>query len=207
MATISQIEIQKRNKNRVNLYVDGEFYSGLQLVAVARLGLREGMEVDESQLKEAVSQSEISYAFEKCVDYLSKSMKTTKQIRDYLRKKGFSKEVEEIVVQKLKNYRYVDDDLYTQLYTEQNSKFKGSRRIKSELLQKGIHKELIDSVEVEADTQRQTADALAQKYMKGKDRDVKTLQKLQRFLVYRGFDYDTVGQMISRYRKNVDDWD
>ncbi|MBO5772214.1 MAG: RecX family transcriptional regulator [Clostridia bacterium] len=207
MATISQIEIQKRNKNRVNLYVDGEFYSGLQLVAVARLGLREGMEVDESQLKEAVSQSEISYAFEKCVDYLSKSMKTTKQIRDYLRKKGFSKEVEEIVVQKLKNYRYVDDDLYTQLYTEQNSKFKGSRRIKSELLQKGIHKELIDSVEVEADTQRQTADALAQKYMKGKDRDVKTLQKLQRFLVYRGFDYDTVGQIISRYRKNEDDWD
>ena len=207
MATISQIEIQKRNKNRVNLYVDGEFYSGLQLVAVARLGLREGMEVDESQLKEAVSQSEISYAFEKCVDYLSKSMKTTKQIRDYLRKKGFSKEVEEIVVQKLKNYRYVDDDLYTQLYTEQNSKFKGSRRIKSELLQKGIHKELIDSVEVEADTQRQTADALAQKYMKGKDRDVKTLQKLQRFLVYRGFDYDTVGQIISRYRKDEDDWD
>ena len=207
MATISQIEIQKRNKNRVNLYVDGEFYSGLQLVAVARLGLREGIEVDESQLKEAVSQSEISYAFEKCVDYLSKSMKTTKQIRDYLRKKGFSKEVEEIVVQKLKNYRYVDDDLYTQLYTEQNSKFKGSRRIKSELLQKGIHKELIDSVEVEADTQRQTADALAQKYMKGKDRDVKTLQKLQRFLVYRGFDYDTVGQIISRYRKNEDDWD
>ena len=207
MATISQIEIQKRNKNRVNLYVDGEFYSGLQLVAVARLGLREGIEVDESQLKEAVSQSEISYAFEKCVDYLSKSMKTTKQIRDYLRKKGFSKEVEEIVVQKLKNYRYVDDDLYTQLYTEQNSKFKGSRRIKSELLQKGIHKELIDSVEVEADTQRQTADALAQKYMKGKDRDVKTLQKLQRFLVYRGFDYDTVGQIISRYRKDEDDWD
>ena len=68
MAIISQIEIQKRNKQRVNLYVDGEFYSGLQLVSVARLGLREGAEVDEATLKEAVHQSEISYAFEKCVD-------------------------------------------------------------------------------------------------------------------------------------------
>ena len=128
MAIISQIEIQKRNKQRVNLYVDGEFYSGLQLVAVARLGLREGAEVDEATLKEAVYQSEISYAFEKCVDYLSKSMKTTKQIRDYLRKKGVVSEVEEIVVQKLKDYHYVDDQLYIQLYTEQNSLSKGKYR-------------------------------------------------------------------------------
>ncbi|MBQ2723996.1 MAG: RecX family transcriptional regulator [Clostridia bacterium] len=207
MAIISQIEIQKRNKQRVNLYVDGEFYSGLQLVAVARLGLREGAEVDEATLKEAVHQSEISYAFEKCVDYLSKSMKTTKQIRDYLRKKGVVSEVEEIVVQKLKDYHYVDDQLYIQLYTEQNSLSKGQRRIKNELMQKGIYKEMAEQVEVDDQKQRQTAVELSQKYMKNKTNDFKTLQKLQRFLVYRGFDYDVVSQIIGQYRSGEDDWD
>lgn len=207
MAIISQIEIQKRNKQRVNLYVDGEFYSGLQLVAVARLGLREGAEVDEATLKEAVHQSEISYAFEKCVDYLSKSMKTTKQIRDYLRKKGVVSEVEEIVVQKLKDYHYVDDQLYVQLYTEQNSLSKGQRRIKNELMQKGIYKEMAEQVEVDDQKQRQTAVELSQKYMKNKTNDFKTLQKLQRFLVYRGFDYDVVSQIIGQYRSGEDDWD
>ena len=207
MAIISQIEIQKRNKQRVNLYVDGEFYSGLQLVAVARLGLREGAEVDEATLKEAVHQSEISYAFEKCVDYLSKSMKTTKQIRDYLRKKGVVSEVEEIVVQKLKDYHYVDDQLYIQPYTEQNSLSKGQRRIKNELMQKGIYKEMAEQVEVDDQKQRQTAVELSQKYMKNKTNDFKTLQKLQRFLVYRGFDYDVVSQIIGQYRSGEDDWD
>ena len=207
MAIISQIEIQKRNKQRVNLYVDGEFYSGLQLVAVVRLGLREGAEVDEATLKEAVHQSEISYAFEKCVDYLSKSMKTTKQIRDYLRKKGVVSEVEEIVVQKLKDYHYVDDQLYFQLYTEQNSLSKGQRRIKNELMQKGIYKEMAEQVEVDDQKQRQTAVELSQKYMKNKTNDFKTLQKLQRFLVYRGFDYDVVSQIIGQYRSGEDDWD
>lgn len=207
MAIISQIEIQKRNKQRVNLYVDGEFYSGLQLVAVARLGLREGAEVDEATLKEVVHQSEISYAFEKCVDYLSKSMKTTKQIRDYLRKKGVVSEVEEIVVQKLKDYHYVDDQLYVQLYTEQNSLSKGQRRIKNELMQKGIYKEMAEQVEVDDQKQRQTAVELSQKYMKNKTNDFKTLQKLQRFLVYRGFDYDVVSQIIGQYRSGEDDWD
>lgn len=207
MAIISQIEIQKRNKQRVNLYVDGEYYSGLQLVAVARLGLREGAEVDEATLKEAVHQSEISYAFEKCVDYLSKSMKTTKQIRDYLRKKGVVSEVEEIVVQKLKDYHYVDDQLYIQLYTEQNSLSKGQRRIKNELMQKGIYKEMAEQVEVDDQKQRQTAVELSQKYMKNKTNDFKTLQKLQRFLVYRGFDYDVVSQIIGQYRSGEDDWD
>ena len=62
-------------------------------------------------------------------------------------------------------------------------------------------------MEVDDQKQRQTAVELSQKYMKNKTNDFKTLQKLQRFLVYRGFDYDVVSQIIGQYRSGEDDWD
>ena len=210
MPKITDLTIQKNNKARANLYLDGEFAFGVEMLTVMKLGLKIGQEVSEERLKEAVFDSEKSVAFEKAVDYLARGMKTEKQMRDYLQKKGYSLEIVNVVVGKLKDYRYVDDKHFAQVYVEQNVKSKGQRRLKQELQQKGISSAWAEeAAQTDSETEWENALALAQKYMRGKTCDLKNLQRLQRYLLSRGYGFDTVNGIVRTFKSldggDVDD--
>ncbi|MCM1043627.1 MAG: RecX family transcriptional regulator [Corallococcus sp.] len=205
MPTITALEIQKKNKQRVNVYVDGEFLCGMEIVSALSAGLKVGKEVSPESLEAAIFDSEVSAAFGKAADYLSRAMKTSRQMRDYLTQKGFAPKVVEETLAKLKGYRYIDDDVYARLYIEQNSASKGARRLKNELLQKGLS--LVKAEEYSqtfADCDYGNAKRLAEKYMRGKQRDLKSLSGLQRYLLSRGYGYDVVNSLISEYRSDED---
>jgi regulatory protein len=209
MPKITDMQIQKRNKSRANIYLDGEFAFALEMLTVMKLGLKIGKDIDVDTIKTAIFDSESSVAFGKAVDYLARAMKTTKQMHDYLTKKGYAPDIVECVIDKLKGYKYLDDETYAKLYTQQSKTHKGQRRIKQELLNKGIsHTEVDTQVQIDQDDQLATATTLAQKYLKNKECDIKTMQKLQRFLLYRGFDFDIVNSVIRKFKDvSTDDFD
>ena len=95
MPKITDMQIQKNNKTRANVYIDGEFSMALEMLTVMKLGLKIGQEVSQERLAEAVFDSEKSVAFEKAMGYLGRGMKTVKQMRDYLTKKAYTHEVVE----------------------------------------------------------------------------------------------------------------
>lgn len=203
MPKITDMQIQKNNKSRANVYIDGEFAFGLEMLTVMKLGLKIGKEVTEEQLAQAVFDSEKSVAFERAVNYLSRCMKTCKQLREYLTGKGYTQEVVLNVVDRLKELKYLDDETYARLYVEQNSVNKGERRLKQELQQKGVPQRIIDKYcVVQAEVSEDNAERLAEKYMRNKPRDLKTLQKLQRYLLSRGYGFDTVNQVLRKYRQD-----
>ena len=51
MPTVTKLEIQKNNKTRVNVYVDDEFYCGMEAITALAVGLKEGRQVTNDQLK------------------------------------------------------------------------------------------------------------------------------------------------------------
>ena len=201
MPKITDMQIQKSNKTRANVYIDGEFYVALEMLTVMKLGLKIGQEVSRQQLSEAVFDSEKSVAFEKAMGYLGRGIKTVKQMREYLTKKGYDTKVVEYVISRLKEYRYIDDEAYAKLYVEHNSATKGERRLKQELVGKGIALSLAEE-HAQLDTEQSLSGAarLAEKYMRNKTCDLKTLQKLQRYLLSRGYDYDTVNTILRNYK-------
>lgn len=208
MPKITDMQIQKNNKTRANVYIDGEFAFALEMLTVMKLGLKIGQEVSTERLNEAVFDSEKSVAFDKAMNYLGRGMKTCKQMRDYLSKKGYSSEIVEYVVVKLKEYRYLDDNIYAQTYVEQNVRTKGTRRLKQELVQKGISVSQAEEYsQIDGELALDNATRLAEKYMKNKPRDIKTLQKLQRYLVSRGYGFDTVNTVVRSYNLDVVDDD
>lgn len=205
MPIITDMKIQKNNKSRANLYLDGEFAFGVEMLTVMKLGLKIGQDVSAEKLREAVLDSEKSVAFEKAIDYLSRGMKTEKQMRDYLVKKGYVDEIVHHVVSKLKDYRYLDDKQYAALYVEQNSKTKGERRLTQELQQRGISKTFAEEAsQTDSETEWQNALTLAKKYMRGKTLDLKNLQRLQRYLLSRGYGFDTVNGVVRTFKTEDD---
>ena len=107
MAEITSIVQQKKDKERVSVYVDGRFYCGMMLETVIRCRLKEGMQIDCEKLDEIQFENEKSQALDKAITHLSATMKTQKQMRDFLKKKGYADAVCEYVLEKLREYKGV----------------------------------------------------------------------------------------------------
>ena len=204
---VTALEPKKNNKKRYNLYLDGQFKCGLTVDSVAIFRIKVGQTLSEEELQNILDTTETQIAFDKCLNLLSKNMKTKQQIKDYLQQKGFGLRAVENVLQKLENYGYVDDVNYAKVFVAQNKKTKGVYRIKQELFLKGIPKQIIEEALLDLDTDETLESALvvAKKFIKDKPIDQKELQRLNRHLLSRGFDFETTSKVIFTIKNEMVD--
>ena len=198
---ITKLEVQKKNKNRVNLYLNEEFYCGLSLEAVVKYNLKVGQEIEEQKLEFLQTDSEREIAQNKAISYISKYQKTEKELKDYLIKKGFDEEIVFEVIKKLKEYSFVDDDIYAKNFIKSKSKKSGKRKLSFELKKRGIDENLINENIKEYADDSETILPLCEKYLKNKPRDYKTKQKAYRFLSSRGFVSEDIIRALNKYFK------
>ena len=191
MQKITAITAQTKNKDRVNLFVDGEFFAGVSLETALKLRIKVGDEADSEKLKEILSEAERSEAVVKACDYAVKRLKTKRQVKDYLIKKGYSEEAVWFAVDKLKEYGYIDDKNYSQRYIESTSKTQGRRLIEYKLMMKGVKKEDISAAYEETETDgNEDARRLAEKRLKNKEITKENVLKTFRYLIGRGYSYE-----------------
>lgn len=204
MAEITLIEPQKKDKERCNIYVDGKFYCGIKLEVAIKYGLKAGTEVDKSKLDEIQLETEKSQAVDKAMTHLSVSMKTRKQMSDFLIKKGYTQAVVDYVLEKLEYYKLIDDYAYCRAYVNSVSG-KGKRALEAELFKRGAERAAIDEVLSDFEEDGEEVKTLLQKYMRGKDKTKENLNKGFKYLLSKGYGYDTVKDAISDF--GVDDED
>ena len=182
---------QLKDKTRCNIEVDGRFYCGMKLETVVLNRLKAGMQVTAEQLSQMQLESEKTTALDKALYHITATMKTEREVRDYLKRKGYLDDVCDYVVEKMKEYGYLDDGAYAVSYVGQAGNRKGKRLLAAELKRKGIADEQIQSALDTLTGEEESAKAVLAKYLRGKTIDRKTLQKAFSNLIARGFDYDT----------------
>lgn len=202
MKQITAIKEQSKNKKRVSVYLDGEFYCGLDLVTALKYRLKVGEFIDENRLVEIQYNAEMQACFDKALTYISSSVKTEKQIKDKLLRLGYLDEIIEKTLEKLKDYGYVDDGDYARRYTATYKGVKGKKLIKLELRKKGVLEKDVDSALNQIESQQDACNRLADKYLKNKENDQKNLLKCYKYLLSKGFDYDEAKSSIDRYKKD-----
>ena len=203
MPKITDISYQKNNKNRCNLFVDDEFFAGISLETLLKNRLRVGQEIVTDDLKNILAENERQEALTKAISYVSKTLKTKKQVKTYLIGKGYSEEVAYQVIDKLKEYNYVDDQEYSKRYIESTAKTQGKRLIQYKLMMKGVKKEDIECSYDECDIDEyNNAKCVLEKYLKNKEITKENLQKGYRYLLGKGFSYDQASFAISALEKD-----
>jgi regulatory protein len=196
---ITKIEIQKNNKNRVNLFVDDNFFCGLSLETIVKNHIKENQEISNLTLEYLKEDSEFLLAMGKAGSYLSKVQKTEKELKDYLLKKGFELDIVKRVLEKMKAYGYIDDFFYAKNFVKSKCKSRGAKKIAFELRQKGICDEIVNDSVSKIQNESETAQKLLDKYLKNKPRDVKTKQKAYRFLFSKGFSNENVSKCLNNF--------
>lgn len=205
MAEITGITPQVKDKTRCNIEVDGRFYCGMKLETVMQNRLKVGAVVDGETLSRMQLESEKTTALDKALTHISASMKTEKQIRDFLQKKGYLSDVCDYVVEKMREYAFLDDGEYARAYAESAGKKKGRRLIAAELRRKGVDEESIEGALSALSGEQESAFTLLSKYMRGKPIDRKTLSKGYAYLIGKGYDFETAKSALSKFGDTEDE--
>lgn len=204
MAEITLIEPQKKDKERCNVYVDGVFYCGIKLEVAVKYRLKTGMQIEKSRLDEIQLETEKSQALDKAMNFISAAMKTKKQVRDYLDKKGYTQAVADFVIEKLEYYKFLDDYAYCRAYVAGVSG-KGKRAIENDLFKRGAEWKAVEEALAEIEEDAGAALAVLTKYMRGKESTKESLYKGFKYLLSKGYGYDTAKSALSGF--GVDDED
>lgn len=194
---ITKIEPQKKNKNRANLYLDGNFACSVSLETAVKCRLKEGLELEKQELDNIISESEKNGCFNSGLKYISKKMCAEKEMRAYLNKKGFSENAVDFAIEKLTGYNYLNDAEYLKAYLNYSRLGKGILKIRYDLKNKGIDENLIDEgLETVKNGQYNACLMTAEKYTAKKEINYKTKMALYRFLILRGFENEVVNSAV-----------
>lgn len=196
MSEITAITPQVKDKTRCNIEVDGRFYCGMKLETVIQNRLKVGVSVTTEQLSFMQLESEKATALDKALTHITASMKTEREVRTFLRKKGYLDDVCDYVVEKMKGYGFLDDGAYSVAYVGSAGKRKGRRLIAAELRRKGVSDEEIEGALQTLTGEVESATTLLNKYLRGKELDKKTLQKAYSYLIGKGYDFETAREAL-----------
>ncbi len=199
---ITSICVQQKNKNKANVFIDGEFNFAVTLDSVVKFGLKVGSKISFAIIEEIKKDSDVNEAMNIALNYISKALKTKKQVKDYLIKKGFSQDIVWKTVDRLKELNYVNDVEYAKRFAEFSSKTEGKRLSDFKLMQKGVKKADIEAAReyVSVDTQS-TAIRLAEKRLKNKEITKELLAKTYRYLIGKGFSYEEAETAIKPFKE------
>ncbi len=198
MKTITQLKIQSKDKNKVNLFLDGEFYCSLSLEVAVKHNLKKDIMIDEKVLDGIVLESEKSFAYNQALKLVSTRYKTKKEVEKYLQEKGYASPTIIYVLKRLMEYDFINDERYVESFVAHNMQKDGVIKIKQKLLQKGVKEDIIDSVINSIESQDEQIKTLAVKYMKTKEKTKENYAKLFRYLMGKGFRYEEVLSVLKQ---------
>jgi len=205
---ITALKMQVRDKDRVNVFVDGKYRFSLDITQVAELGIKNGAEYSEEELVELENESQFGKLYTRSLEYALIRPRSQREMRDYLYrktrdtrtkmgdiKKGVSVELTERVFQRLLEKGYLNDEKFAQFWVENRNVRKGSslRKLQSELQAKGVDSATIQKVL--GDTDRTDIEEL-RKIIAKKARRYDDEQKLMMYLARQGFRYDDIKEAL-----------
>ncbi len=203
---ITDIQPQKKRKNRYSIYIDGKYSFSLDFNTLEKWNFHIGDEISEDDIEKLKRKDEFWRARDYCLRLYSYRDRTELELKKRLREKGYSNFIIYEVIDYLKKSGLIDDKKFAENWVDSMMSVKPMGRFRAELELKrfGISEEIINDVcnkLLTFDKERELAKVAAEKKLKSlKSYDLQS--KLRRFLNFmknRGFDYSIIEDLKKEY--------
>ena len=140
------VKYEFTKKNKYNVYLSNGEVLNLQEQVITENELLLKKEMSQELYNKLVRDNKIYELMEMAVKYISIRLRSIKEIKDYLLKKGGSNNEVEDAVQKLIESGYLDDDRFTKAFIKDKLKFTtiGDHKIKMQLNNLGVSSSIIE---------------------------------------------------------------
>lgn len=183
-------KIQALTKQKYRIFLDGESAFAVYKGELSRYHLEEGAVLPPEVYEELVNRVLKKRATLRAMHILERTDKTEAQLRRKLEESEYPKDAVESAIAYVTSYGYLDDRRYAEHYIEWKKQGKGKARLKMELVQKGISREIIEEV-LESTDFGETREMIRQIILKKRKTDIpmneKEKQRIYGFLMRKGF--------------------
>ncbi len=191
MPKITAIEPQKRNPQRVNIYLDGEFAFGLTRLVAAWLKVGDDLSAEKiAALQEADAREQ---ALQYALRLLSYRARTQAELRQRMQQHGWSEAIIEGTLERLRQNGLLDDADFAHAWVENRQTFRprGARLLRQELRRKGLDEHIIQEALDEVDEEAAAYAAARPRAQRLRGLDARLFrQKLIAYLTRRGFSFE-----------------
>jgi len=200
---ISSIKPQ-RNRKRVNIYLDGKFGFGLDLENYVKFGLKIEQDLSEDEIAGIVKKAEFQKILNKLLKFAILRPRSEKEVMDWFRKRKVHESIRKSLFNRLKHLDLIDDEKFAEWWVDQRMSFRprGKRLLESELLSKGIKREIIKDVlgKVDIDEVGIAKKLLEEKGYKWKRLDkTKARERMSSFLARKGFRWSIIKNAVNEF--------
>lgn len=205
---ITTIRVQKRNSERANIYIDGEFAFGLELIEAAKLSTGQVLQDEEIAALKVID--EIGRAREAALTLLAHRPRSKSEVVQRLRKHGYPDPAIDAAMERLEEAGFVDDLAFAEYWVRNREQFRprGRYALRQELRQKGVESSVIESVLDDLDENDSAYRAAMQKAAQWSRLDeALAYRKCSGFLQRRGFGYEIIQEVWARIQaeRTMDD--
>jgi regulatory protein len=195
---ITALRVQRRNRNRVNVYLDGRFAFGLAAIEAARL--RVGQVLSDEDIARLRQRDTAERAAGRALDLLSYRPRSEAEIRERLTER-YDPETAGEVLERLRRSGLVDDREFARYWVQNRLEHnpRGAAALRQELYQKGVDESAIEEALAEYDEEEAATRAAetARRKLRGLPPDV-FRRRLTDYLLRRGFSYGVVRAVVQQ---------
>ncbi|CAN5884153.1 RecX family transcriptional regulator [soil metagenome] len=195
--------IRERGR-KVRVEVDGEYWAELDQEVVAQRNLTECAELSNEDLHELRVAGEYPLAMSRALNLIGYRARSTHEIRQKLSRANYSDASVDLVISRLRELRYLDDEEYARELAQDKSRKYGPRRIYAELRKAGIQESTACRIVDDEFTGRSEADeaneAAARRYNRS-DGSAAQAQRVYGFLTRRGYSAEVCAEVARIYRQ------
>jgi regulatory protein len=198
-ATITAIQVQKKNRQRVNVHLDGEFAFGLTIQTA--LGLRLGQVLSDEEIAALRAEDAYQMGMDVALRFLGSRPRSCWEVEQRLARRGVDEAVTERVVRRLQEIGLLDDLAFAKHWIENRETFRprSRRLLQQELRRKGVPTQVIaEAMEMcpvdDYESARLLAATRVHRYQGLSRAEVN--RKLGGLLARRGFSWDVVQRVM-----------
>ena len=195
---ITAIRVQKHNRDRLSIDLDGEFAFGLSRVTAA--WLKVGERLSAERIEKLMKTDELEVAYQKATRMIGYRQRTSQEIKLKLQQKGFEQQVIDQVVARLQRADLLQDQFYARSWVENrnDSHPRSRRQIRYELRMKGIPDQMIDNALMESAQDEELALKAAAQYARKITTTDRALfsRRMASFLARRGFSFEIARSIV-----------
>jgi regulatory protein len=198
MAQITDIQPQKRKKDRVNIYLNDEYAFSLAQISAAYLQI--GQEITAEKIAALRLEDEYERAKDAALRLIVQRPRSTHEVQTRLKQKEFAAETIEKVCLRLTELEMLDDRTFARYWVEQRNNFKprSPMALRQELGQKGIAREIINEAVTQIDPEKSARRAALKQVSRWQTLPKDAFEKkLSGYLQRRGFSFGIIKKITS----------
>ncbi|MBI4028744.1 MAG: regulatory protein RecX [Candidatus Blackburnbacteria bacterium] len=202
--TVSRLT-QQKNRNRVNVYLDGKYVFGVTLEAALENHLKTGLILTQEKIEQLRGKDYQDKIFAQLVAFGSRRPHSKKEFEQWFRKKNVDPNIQDSLLARLSKVGLLNEEEFARWWVEQRVSFRSMppKMLKMELHSKGIKDDVIERIL--QGTEAPSEVELARKVLKkrfGKipqnTHDLKEKKRVYDFLLRRGFSYTVIREALTQ---------